>query len=396
MSHQEEFKTELLNAKIMIVDDNNINVRVVQAHLQKAGFKNFETACDGVDALSKIDAFAPDLLVLDLLMPNMDGFEVIQNLRARPEYEQLPIIVQTALTNPEEQNGAWNSGTNDIVTKPIHPLELVSRVFVHLKQSYLLKELTAYQIAAQDDIAESLILQQSLLPEKNHLSKITSERHINCDFIYIACRFLSGDLWGCLPIDEHKFAIWIADFTGKGIRASLNTFRLHAHIQKLNVDYNNPSDVLFELNQRLTGVLKRGTFATFLYGIWDSQNNKFSYASAGSTNPILYDRKQKKMEMLMADGVPLGIDKNITYDTITTDFNEDSSLLFYSDFMWESRDIIGVSFEEEHLVETSHMLNGDLCVPFIQKIIETKGKNLNLTDDFTLIEISSLNAVKEK
>lgn len=381
-------KAELFSARIMIVDDNAINVRVVQAHLQKAGFSVFETACDGVDTLAKIDHFQPDLLVLDLLMPNMDGFEVIRHLRARPQYEQLPIIVQTALTNPEEQNEAWSSGASDIVTKPIHPLELISRVFVQLRQSYLLRALTEYQHSAEEDIAESLELQKSLLPDKKSLATLSKNLGIKFDYIYMPCRFLSGDLWGIHPIADDKMAIWIADFTGKGIRASLNTFRLHAYLQKLNVDYLNPSAVLEELNQRLNGVLKRGTFATFLYGVLDVEKNVFSYASAGSSNPIIYNRSLKTMSMLDAKGVPLGIDPGIRYPTLHAEIIPDSSFLFYSDFLWESYESLGISFEEERLCEAIVSLNGNYAVDVMKDVVKAQGDHLVLSDDFTLLEVS--------
>jgi len=113
--------------KILAVDDEKHIVRLVQVNLQRAGYE-VVTANDGREALEKVATERPDLVVLDVMMPYMDGFEVLRNLRANPETRELPVIMLTAKAQDADVFKGWQSGVDAYLTKPFNPMELLSFV----------------------------------------------------------------------------------------------------------------------------------------------------------------------------------------------------------------------------------------------------------------------------
>lgn len=113
--------------KILAVDDERHIVRLVQVNLERAGYE-VVTAFDGKEALEKVESEQPDLVVLDVMMPYMDGFEVLQTLRKNPNTRDLPVIMLTAKAQDADVFRGWQSGVDCYLTKPFNPMELI--VFV--------------------------------------------------------------------------------------------------------------------------------------------------------------------------------------------------------------------------------------------------------------------------
>jgi len=113
--------------KILAVDDEKHIVRLVQVNLERAGYTVI-TANDGKEALEKVNEENPDLVVLDVMMPYMDGFEVLQNLRRSPATRDIPVIMLTAKAQDADVFKGWQSGVDCYLTKPFNPMELLSFV----------------------------------------------------------------------------------------------------------------------------------------------------------------------------------------------------------------------------------------------------------------------------
>jgi len=113
--------------KIMAVDDERHIVRLIQVNLERAGYQ-VVTAFDGQDALRKVETEKPDVIVLDVMMPKMDGFEVLKRLQANPDTREIPVIMLTAKAQDADVFRGWSSGVSAYLTKPFNPLELVTFV----------------------------------------------------------------------------------------------------------------------------------------------------------------------------------------------------------------------------------------------------------------------------
>ena len=113
--------------RILVVDDERHIVRLVQVNLERAGYQ-IVTAFDGREALEKVESEHPDLVILDVMMPYMDGFEVLQTLRKNPATSTLPVIMLTAKAQDADIFRGWQAGVDSYLTKPFNPMELLGFV----------------------------------------------------------------------------------------------------------------------------------------------------------------------------------------------------------------------------------------------------------------------------
>ena len=132
--------THMPTSSILIVDDNPQNVELLEAYLESLNC-TAHVAVDGLDALEKVAQIRPDLILLDIMMPRMSGFEVCRRLKADPQYCDIPIIMVTALNELGDIERGVESGTDDFLSKPINKLELLTRVKSLLRVRHLKSQL---------------------------------------------------------------------------------------------------------------------------------------------------------------------------------------------------------------------------------------------------------------
>src|SRR2546430_8256860 len=147
--------------KILVVDDTPQNIKVLDAILSPRGYR-VVTARSGAEALQKVRDEAPDLVLLDILMPGMSGYEVAQRLRADPTTGVLPIVMVTALGAQEEKVKAIEAGADDFLTKPVNQLELLARVksLLRIKQYHDTIQSQAVQLAEWNRTLEARVQRQ--------------------------------------------------------------------------------------------------------------------------------------------------------------------------------------------------------------------------------------------
>ena len=127
-------------SRILVVDDNAQNLELIVEYLDGLNCQ-IDTAGDGVEALEKVQANTPDLILLDVMMPRMSGFECCRKLRSNPDSRDIPVIMVTALNELGDIERGVESGTDDFITKPVNRLELVTRVRSLLRVRHLKNEL---------------------------------------------------------------------------------------------------------------------------------------------------------------------------------------------------------------------------------------------------------------
>lgn len=136
----EQASADISGATILLVDDNLQNLELMQAYLEGLGC-TIQTARDGIEAVRMIDDDPPDLILLDVMMPRMSGFEVCQRIKSTPATSHIMVIMVTALHEVGDFERAKEAGTDDFITKPVNKLELLTRVesllrFALLKREY--------------------------------------------------------------------------------------------------------------------------------------------------------------------------------------------------------------------------------------------------------------------
>lgn len=129
-------------ASILIVDDNDQNLELLEAYLEDLGCE-IRTARDGIEAMGAVAAKRPDIILLDVMMPRMSGFQVCRQLKSNPKMRDIPVVMVTALSDVGDVERAVECGADDFLTKPVHKLELVTRAKSLLRYRLLKKQFDA-------------------------------------------------------------------------------------------------------------------------------------------------------------------------------------------------------------------------------------------------------------
>ena len=156
---------KIAQGNLLVVEDNPTNLSFLFNYLTKSGFKVF-VATDGETAIQRVEAAQPDLILLDVMMPGMDGFEVCKRLKNNPSMQDIPVIFMTALSDTLNKVHGFEIGAVDYITKPLYPEEVLSRIQTHLTLRNLQKELQAQNKrliqSQQQEKQKALELEQAL------------------------------------------------------------------------------------------------------------------------------------------------------------------------------------------------------------------------------------------
>ncbi|MBC7950421.1 MAG: fused response regulator/phosphatase [Rhodospirillaceae bacterium] len=330
---------DLAEARVLVVEDNEFNRQFACAVLGSMGLHLVECAPNGVEGLAKVVTFQPDLVLLDLMMPVMDGQEFLRRLRAIPDYHDLPVLVTTAMDTQEVRNATFALGAADYIDKPINRQELVARVSVHLRSHLLLKRLGKYHARLAHDLQTAQAMQEALLPTAAYLRETTARYGLFVDALFAPSAELGGDFWGLLPVDDHRLALFAVDFSGHGVAAAINTFRLHLLIQAASSHAGDPAAFLQALNQALLPLLPRGQFATMIMAVIDVQSGTLTMANAGGPAPVIGIGGATRRAA--TSHLPLGIAAGASYTNQVLGFPRGSHVSLYSDGFSEMTDQSG-------------------------------------------------------
>ncbi|ANC92138.1 transcriptional regulator [Azospirillum humicireducens] len=321
----------LAGARVLVVDDNRINRHLLLALLERGGITLIEQAEDGQEALARMERFKPDLVLLDLMMPQMDGFEMCRILRADPRWRSLPVLVQSSLNRVEDRARAFRAGATDYVTKPINAVELLARVRIQLRKRAMLRDLEQYHSRTESELALARAMQSRLLPSPDRLAELEEATGIAIDAHFAPSSELGGDFWGIDLLPDGRITVYMVDFSGHGVGAALNTFRLDAICRQIGCMNLTPAEFLAAMNRRLCSLLPCGQFATMLTGQFDPAAGLFHYASAGSTTPMMWLPGDDAPRLGDGSGLPLGLLASATYDSRQLPMPPGARLFFYSD-----------------------------------------------------------------
>ena len=389
-------RADLSACRVLVVDDATGIRKIIGAYLKSAGIVNVEYANDGHDGLAKVDSFEPDLIILDIMMPEMDGFEVCRRLRGDPRTQHLPILVQTALETPSERTAVFRAGATDLITKPIHGPELVARVRVQLENRQLIRSLENYRSSMETELDLARQMQESLLPHNGVKLRLAGSAGLRVESHFQPSAELGGDMWTIHELGDDRIGVASVDFSGHGVTAALNTFRLHTLMHQMPPpDPDQPGAYLAELNRQLVDLLPVHQFATMFYGVIDTRRGVLTYSGAGAPCPI-FGSAGGGLDELDASGLPLGITRRATYSDMCVPFPEGSFLLLYSDALVETADLAGGNLGQAELLEMVRASLDDVEAgsPLSSLLRRFRDNREPLSDDLTMVWLSHEAAVE--
>lgn len=275
----------VIDCPILVVDDTEFNRMIIGAMLEEAGYRNVAFACDGMQALAAIEASPPDLVLLDIMMPGMDGFEVCSKIRESYQNADLPVLVQTALSSMEDRNRAFEVGATDLVSKPVERYELLARVRNHLENRVLIRRHRAYRERVEGELAIAKGMYEHLIPTRLQCEWIRQSTGVTVRAHSRLSSELGGSIWGVTPLSGDRIGVFMADMSGRGLAAALNAFRLHTLVLELKDLGEMPAAFLTALNARASSLLEPGDRGRVLFGVMDPRADVFTYAAAGDILP---------------------------------------------------------------------------------------------------------------
>ena len=268
MSENEDRKT------LLLVDDAPANIQVANAIL-KDDYR-VRVATSGAKALELVKAKpAPDLILLDVEMPEMDGYEVCRRLKTDPETREIPVIFLTGKTEAEDETRGFSVGAVDYIHKPFSPSVVKARVQTHLALRETREQLARQLSAIQHELEMARKIQLSILPRE-----VPRVEGVEIAARYVPMTSVAGDFYDFIPVDEKRFGALVADVSGHGVPAALVASMLKIALAAQSPYASDPARVLAGLNQALCGKFETH-FVTAAYLFVDTEKGTIDYAGAG-------------------------------------------------------------------------------------------------------------------
>jgi sigma-B regulation protein RsbU (phosphoserine phosphatase) len=327
---------ELEKKTVLVVDDAPANIQVVNSILKD--IYKVRVATDGAKALvlAKTEP-PPDLILLDVIMPGMDGYEVCARLKADPATADIPVIFLTVQAESEDETHGFEVGAVDYIHKPFSPAVVKARVQTHLVLRGI-RELLARQLnALRKELETARQIQLSILP-----TQLPQIKRLDIAARYIPANSIGGDFYDFIVIDEQHLGILIADVSGHGMAAALISSMLKIALSTQVANAADPAKVLFGLNQALCGKFDHH-FVTASYLFVDLEKRILTYAGAGHPPMWLWGPATEGVLEVAENGLFLGTFPWATYSSVQLPLSEDIWILLYTDGVSEAAN----SAEEE-------------------------------------------------
>jgi two-component system, sensor histidine kinase ChiS len=377
---------KLAYSRIMIVDDEPVNCQVLINHLYIEGYIVIPVS-NGQDALDKINAGqVPDLLILDVMLPVMSGYDVCRKIREKYSPGELPILMLTAKSGPGDLIIGFEAGTNDYLTKPVSKAELLARVNGLLQLKKSVKDRAKLNIINREiSIAQNI--QKSLLE-----NKMPDIENVSLALRYFPMYEIGGDFYEISPIDENRIGILIADVSGHGIPAAFISGMLKVICNFHIKSAQNPAEFMDKINEAIYNIVE-GQFITACYAIIDIKKRKIIQSNAGHWPTLIY---RQSMDDLIINNfenkMPLGCALEEKYENIEFDLEINDRLIFYTDGIIELRNTEGKMFGDQNFHRLIKAIGNYELEDFADKIIETIKKWYNTSeeafaDDVTLLAL---------
>ncbi|EKD69583.1 MAG: response regulator receiver modulated serine phosphatase [uncultured bacterium] len=377
--------------KILIVDDEEVFRKLLLSKLKDD--YEVEVAIDGMEALEKVKYFKADLFLIDRTMPNMDGVELIKNLRQSTEFIATPIIMLTARDQVKDKVQGFAVGADDYVTKPFNLLELSSRIESFLKKSKKNKYVSTLLSTLGNDTSEADIdllghdlkaastIQLNLMPS---LFPVSEKFQFGAKMI--PAKIVGGDFYDFIPFENDRVVICLGDVSGKGITAALLMIMIRTIIRVLLAERLSLVDICQRINAMLIRDVGMGKFVTMFIGVLNMETGCFeSYVNAGHLPPYLI-KKDLSVTVLDTTAPFLGAfpDIEITGDSVQLDKGD--LLAIYTDGIPELEQSSNVFFGDERFLELLKKLYPLAPNEIIEKTVEElTAFSTNKSDDITLV-----------
>jgi sigma-B regulation protein RsbU (phosphoserine phosphatase) len=385
-------------SRILIVDDEPLNLDYLEQELEDLGYEVL-SARNGQEALEFVEAESPDMILLDIMMPMMDGFEVLSRLKAKQRWRDIPVVVISALSDMDNVVRGIELGAEDYLPKPFDPVLLQARIRAGLQKKRLRDLERLYLKALERELEIGREIQADFLPDE-----ILQPEGWEIATFFKAAREVAGDFYDVFHLSEGKIGLIVGDVCDKGIGSALymalfrsllritsnitvsTSGREHQGIEDVGVSVLTNSIEL--TNQYICRIHSSAMFASLFYGELDPASATLSYVNAGLEPPLIL-REGKVLAELKPTSPVVGCIEDMDFDVGETHLEPDDLLLLYTDGVTDAQNVNGEAFERERflsLVEEETASADSLIDHIVSNVYAFIGETQQF-DDITLMAV---------
>ena len=385
---------------ILIVDDEPFNVDYLEQELSDSDYELL-TAANGQEALEKIRSASPDLVLLDIMMPIMDGFSVLEQAKADPAIRNIPIIVISANSDLQSVVKGIKKGAEDYLPKPFEPTILHARIAASLDRKRLRDQEQLYLQSLENELNIARKIQKEFLP-----TDMPELPGWEIAAYFKAAKFVAGDYYDAFTLPDGNLVFVLGDVCGKGVGAALfmTLFRslLRAtttagyFLEETNSAPLSPAKRIEQAititNSYVVNTHEQAlVFSTVFIGILNPSNGTLTYINAGNEAPYLV-RADGTFEELRPTGPVAGFMSDAKYIVKEIVVNNGDSLLTYTDGIPDSKNAQNEFYGHERLVEFLHKKDAT-CTDRLNRLgseLETFIGEAEQFDDITILALRRL------
>jgi sigma-B regulation protein RsbU (phosphoserine phosphatase) len=345
--------SELSSMRVMVVDDTEANIDILLETL--ADDYKVVVATDGESALEDIKKSPPDLILLDIMMPGMDGYEVCQKLKEMEITRNIPVIFLTALKEEGDEARGLGFGAVDYITKPFNPELVKARVRNHLDlklhrnhleelvekrtQEIAERQRVEYKLRAAKEKIESELniaaqIQRSILPST--FPAFPEHREFDLYAMMTPAREVGGDFYDYFFVDDDHLAVIIADVSDKGVPAALFMMISRTIFRSIVKQLKSPSQVLAETNDLLCEGNDTGMFVSAYVAFYHLPTGRLTYSNGGHNPALLFGPNDSCRKLSCKHGTALGVSPGQSYKDYVDKLETGQILVLYTDGVTEA------------------------------------------------------------
>lgn len=318
---------------VLIVDDNAVNRKIIRAILSKSLTDiDYLEADDGFRALELLQERKVSVVLLDIMMPNKDGIEVLTEMKASPVHNMIPVIICSAVNEIESIQQALALGALDYFTKPLKADEIKITLPLKVKNALEVFERENRVAALYEQIRDEMVLAETI--QKSLIVGNANYEQADTWGRYIPCNAIGGDLVCSKQVGQDLWFL-IADVAGHGVAAAMLSAMLNSIFRIKTQTCNDPGHLLKELNQIVSLVFTNTNYGLVSAFAGQIKGDRLIYANAGHPYPVFYNHKENTIAALQAKGLLLGFNENNEYDVQTIEMNSQDAIVLYTDGIYD-------------------------------------------------------------
>lgn len=376
--------------KLLIADDNNTERLILSRVLENLGHEIIQ-AENGLIAVEKFKEFKPDMVFLDVMMPEMDGYQVAESIQPAKEKSWFPIVFLTSLTEASDLAKCIDVGGDDFVSKPIN------KIIIKAKVEAFERLINLYNTVAKQQ--EEIRIYNEHLVQEQEAAKVVFNNvaHRGClDSDYInyhlsAMSIFNGDLMLAMVLPTGALRIMLGDFTGHGLPAAIGALPTSEIFYGMSKKGFSLEDLIKETNARLYNILPRGIFCCCVIADINPADKQIKIWSAGAPDTYLIDKENEEVTLLHSSHLPLGILSPNAFNAKfkSYPFTENHKLITATDGIIESPDKNDKMFGEKRMLDyiTDNIFSENICDGLLEEVEKYIGE-VGQDDDLSLLEVS--------